>query len=82
NPELRDEVVLQHLSILLSLKAAYIKAIGQSIAFDWSRLKFNIQSKSARGDDHPLQGWEFRMFKAQLGIQHMGGVMLEESYQC
>ncbi|KAG1744622.1 uncharacterized protein EDB91DRAFT_1123517 [Suillus paluster] len=53
NPELGDDVVLRRLSILLSLKAAYIKA-----------------------------GWEFRVFKAQLGVQRMGGVMLEESYQC
>lgn len=82
NPELGDEVVLRRLSILLSLKAAYIKAVGQSTAFDWSRLEFNIPSESARGDDHPLQGWEFRVFKAQLGVQRMGGVMLEESYQC
>ncbi|KAG1854548.1 hypothetical protein F4604DRAFT_1801614 [Suillus subluteus] len=76
NPELGDEVVLRRLSILLSLKAAYIKAVGQSTAFDWSRLEFNIPSESARGDDHPLQGWEFRVFKAQLGVQRMGGVML------
>ncbi|KAG1761842.1 hypothetical protein P692DRAFT_20948395 [Suillus brevipes Sb2] len=82
SPELGDEVVLRRLSILLSLKAAYIKAVGQSTAFDWSRLEFNIPSESARGDDHPLQGWEFRVFKAQLGVQRMGGVMLEESYQC
>jgi hypothetical protein len=82
NPELGDEVILRRLSILLSLKAAYIKAIGQSTAFDWSRLEFNIQSESACGDDHLLQGWEFHMFKAQFGVQCMGGVMLKESYQC
>jgi len=81
-PEYGDEIVLRRLSILLSLKAAYIKAVGQSAAFDWSRLEFNIPKESARGDDHPLQGWEFRVFKAQLGVQRMNGVMLEESYQC
>jgi len=82
NSELGDEVVLRRLSILLSLKAAYIKAVGQGNAFDWLRLEFNIPCESARGDDHPLQGWEFRVFKAQLGVQRIGGVMLEESYQC
>ncbi|KAI9573371.1 hypothetical protein HD554DRAFT_2055427 [Boletus coccyginus] len=80
-PELGDEVVLRRLSILLSLKAAYIKAVGQSRGFDWSRLEFNIPNESARGDDHPLQGWEFRVFKAQLGVQRSGTV-IEESYQC
>ncbi|KAG9308659.1 hypothetical protein JVU11DRAFT_11614 [Chiua virens] len=80
-PELGDEVVLRRLSILLSLKAAYIKAVGQSRGFDWSRLEFNIPNESARGDDHPLQGWEFRVFKAQLGVQR-GGTVIEESYQC
>jgi len=81
-PEYGDEIILRRLSILLSLKAAYIKAVGQGAAFDWSRLEFNIPKESAQGDDHPLQGWEFRVFKAQLGVQRMGGVMLEESYQC
>lgn len=80
-PELGDEVVLRRLCILLSLKAAYIKAVGQSRGFDWSRLEFNIPNESARGDDHPLQGWEFRVFKAQLGVQRSGTV-IEESYQC
>jgi len=80
-PELGDEVVLRRLCILLSLKAAYIKAVGQSRGFDWSRLEFNIPNESARGDDHPLQGWEFRVFKAQLGVQR-GGAVIEESYQC
>lgn len=80
-PELGDEVVLRRLCILLSLKAAYIKAVGQSRGFDWSRLEFNIPNESARGDDHPLQGWEFRVFKAQLGVQRSGAV-IQESYQC
>ncbi|KAF9228212.1 hypothetical protein BS17DRAFT_725205 [Gyrodon lividus] len=80
-PELGDDVVLRRLCILLSLKAAYIKAVGQSRGFDWSRLEFNIPNESARGDDHPLQGWEFRVFKAQLGVQR-NGTVVEESYQC
>jgi len=80
-PEFGDEVVLRRLCILLALKSAYIKAIGQSIGFDWSRLEFNIPAESARGDDHPLQGWEFRVFKANLGVARNGG-LVEESYQC
>lgn len=81
SPEQGDEVVLRRLCILLSLKAAYIKAVGQPRGFDWSRLEFNIPNESARGDDHPLQGWEFRVFKAQLGVQR-NGTVIEEAYQC
>jgi len=76
-----DEVVLRRLCILLSLKQAYIKAIGQPIGFDWSRLEFNIPDETARGDDHPLEGWEFRLFKSQLGVLRSGRI-IEESYQC
>ena len=79
--ELDDDVVLRRLSIILSLKSAYIKAIGQPIGFDWSRLEFNIPEETARGDDHPLQGWEFRVYKAQLGVARSGRIV-EESYQC
>jgi 4'-phosphopantetheinyl transferase len=74
-------VILRRLSILLSLKAAYINAIGQPIGFDWSRLEFNIPERFARGDGHPLQGWEFRVFRAELGVVR-GDELVRESYQC
>ncbi|KAJ7810186.1 hypothetical protein B0H13DRAFT_2477102 [Mycena leptocephala] len=67
-PELGDEVVLRRLCILLALKAAYIHAIGQPPGFDWGRLEFDIPNETARGDGHPLQGWEFRIFRASLGV--------------
>src|SRR5882762_8958591 len=76
-----DEVVLRRLCILLALKQAYIKAIGQPIGFDLSRLEFNIPAETARGDDHPLDGWEFRVFKSQLGVARTDRIV-EESYQC
>jgi 4'-phosphopantetheinyl transferase len=76
-----DDVVLRRLCILLALKQAYIKAIGQPIGFDLSRLEFNIPEETARGDDHPLDGWEFRVFKSQLGVGRTDRIV-EESYQC
>lgn len=76
-----DEVVLRRLCIILSLKQAYIKAIGQPLGFDLSRLEFNIPEETARGDEHPLEGWEFRLFKSQLGVLRSGKI-IEESYQC
>jgi 4'-phosphopantetheinyl transferase len=76
-----DDVVLRRLCIILALKEAYIKAIGQPTGFDLSRLEFNIPEESARGDGHPLQGWEFRIFQASLGVAR-GERLVEESYQC
>jgi hypothetical protein len=81
NLELGEEVVLRRLCILLALKAAYIKAIGQPIGFDWSRLEFNISEETCSGDGQPLTGWEFRLYKAHLGVQRRG-ILIEESYQC
>jgi 4'-phosphopantetheinyl transferase len=81
NLDLGEEVVLRRLCILLALKSAYIKAIGQPIGFDWSRLEFNISEETCSGDGQPLTGWEFRLYKAHLGVQRRG-VLIEESYQC
>ncbi|KAN0136564.1 hypothetical protein V8E53_005611 [Lactarius tabidus] len=80
-PTLGDEVVLRRLCILLALKSAYIKAIGQPIGFDWSRLEFNISEETCSGDGQPLTGWEFRLYKSHLGVQRRG-ILVEESYQC
>ncbi|KAI0045174.1 hypothetical protein FA95DRAFT_1561380 [Auriscalpium vulgare] len=80
-PDLADDVVLRRLCILLALKSAYIKAIGQPIGFDWSRLEFNIPEETCWGDGQPLTGWEFRLYKSQLGVQRHGQ-LIEESYQC
>jgi len=80
-PNLGDEVVLRRLCILLALKSAYIKAIGQPIGFDWSRLEFNISEETCSGDGQPLTGWEFRLYKAHLGVQRRG-ILVEEGYQC
>ncbi|KAJ7054619.1 hypothetical protein C8F01DRAFT_1142019 [Mycena amicta] len=81
SPELGDEVALRRLCILLSLKAAYIKAIGQPPGFDWARLEFDIPRSSATGDGHPLLGWEFRIFRANLGVARKDH-LFEEHYQC
>ena len=76
-----DDVVLHRLCIILALKQSYIKAIGQPIGFDWSRLGFNIPAETALGDGHPLQGWEFQIFKTNLGVARKD-VLIEEQYQC
>jgi len=81
NTDQSDEAILRRLCIVLSLKQAYIKAIGQPLGFDWSRLEFNIPDETASGDGLPLQGWEFRVFKSSLGVARKD-VLVEENYQC
>ncbi|EIW58284.1 uncharacterized protein TRAVEDRAFT_124422 [Trametes versicolor FP-101664 SS1] len=82
-PEQGEEIVMRRLCLLLALKQAYIKAIGQPMGFDWSRLEFNIPEKIATGDGRPLAGWEFRVWTAELGWpipdseEHT-----EQKYQC
>jgi len=80
-PELGEDVVLRRLCILLCLKQAYIRAVGQPLGFDWSRLEFNIPERTATGDKRLLQGWEFRLYKALVGIERKGEPIKEE-YQC
>lgn len=79
--DLTDEHKIRRLCIMLALKSAYIKAIGQPIGFDWSRIEFNLPEKTAKGDDHPLTGWEFRIFKAHIGVARRDQ-LVEEQYQC
>ncbi|KIK51393.1 hypothetical protein GYMLUDRAFT_234097 [Collybiopsis luxurians FD-317 M1] len=91
-PENSDEVVLRRVSIVLTLKEAYNHAVGQPVGFDYSRLEFIVEGSHpshgmtdinpyALGDGIPLQGWEFRLFKAQLGVARQDQLS-EESYQC
>jgi len=72
---------LRRLCIILALKQAYIKAIGQPVGFDWSRLEINFPQRTAHGDGHPLQGWEFRIFEAKVGVAR-GTQLVQERYQC
>lgn len=78
---LTDERRLRRLCIILTLKEAYIKAIGQPIGFDYTRLEFCVGEKWAKGDGHPLQGWEFRIFVVDIGVARKDQ-LVQEKYQC
>lgn len=73
--------MLKRLCIILALKNAYIRAIGQPVGFDHSRLEFNIPNQSAIGDGHPLQGWEFRIWRVNLGVARKD-ILVSEFYEC
>jgi len=76
-----EEAQLRRLCMILTLKQAYIKAIGQPIGFDYSRLEFNMPEKKASADNHPLTGWEFRIWQANLGVARKNK-LVKEDYQC
>ncbi|KIJ56743.1 hypothetical protein M422DRAFT_22898 [Sphaerobolus stellatus SS14] len=79
--KLKEDVILRRLCILLTLKAAYVKAVGQTAGFDYGRIDCNIPEETLKVDGKPVVGWEFRLFKANLGVERHG-VLLEETYQC
>ncbi|KAH9476920.1 4'-phosphopantetheinyl transferase pptA [Psilocybe cubensis] len=76
-----DEIVLKRLCMLIALKESYIKAIGQPMGFDYSRLEFDIPNRRATGDGNLLMGWEFRVFGAKLGVAR-GTILKQEEYEC
>jgi phosphopantetheinyl transferase (holo-ACP synthase) len=76
-----DEVKLKRLCMLLALKEAYIKAIGQPLGFDYTRLEFDVPSSRVLADGTPVLGWEFRIFGAKLGVAR-GTKLKQEEYQC
>ncbi|KAF8517856.1 hypothetical protein JB92DRAFT_3113358 [Gautieria morchelliformis] len=78
---LNDDVILRRLCILLTIKTAYIKALGQPPGFDFSRIDCNIPEETIKVDGRSLGGWEFRLFKANLGVVRKG-LLIEETYQC
>lgn len=76
-----DEIVLRRVLIILTIKSAYIKAIQQPPGFDYRRMECSLPHQTFKVDGQELQGWEIRLFKANLGIQRKE-VLVEEVYQC
>lgn len=79
--ESQDEVVLRRLCIILTVKSAYVKALGQPLGFDYGRIDCDIPNEIIRIDGKPLKGWEIRLFKSNLGVVRKG-LLIEETYQC
>lgn len=76
-----SDAVLRRLCTVLTLKSSYARAIGQNTVFDWARLEFDMERQSATADGHGLTGWEFRIYRARLGVAR-GNKLVEEEYQC
>jgi len=67
--------------IILTLKDAYVKALGQPIGFDLARIECRIPKQTITVDGEPLLGWEFRVFKCHLGVSKHT-IPDETEYQC
>lgn len=76
-----SDLMLKRLCILLALKEAYLKAIGQPPGFDFTRLEFEVPNQRVLQDGHPLVGWEFRIFMSNIGVAR-GTVLKHEEYEC
>lgn len=61
-----EAATLRRLNIILSVKDAYIKAIGQPVGFDYSRIECDVPSKSMTVDGQSLAGWHIRLFAVNL----------------
>jgi len=68
------DLMLKRLYILLALKEAYLKAIGQPLGFD-------VPNQRVLQDGRPLGGWEFRVFTSNIGVAR-GTVLKHEEYEC
>ncbi|KIJ34941.1 hypothetical protein M422DRAFT_31605 [Sphaerobolus stellatus SS14] len=81
DPDLKEDVIIRRLCILLCLKFSYARAIGNFQGFDYKRLNCNIPARTIYLDGLPLTGWEFRLSMVNLGV-YKNGMLVEETYQC
>ena len=82
SPPEPDDTILRRICLLLALKQAYIKAIGQSMGFDRSRLEFDPTNQIAKGDGQILSGWEFRIWQSHIAVLNNDESITEHYYQC
>ncbi|KAH7099102.1 hypothetical protein BKA62DRAFT_621789 [Auriculariales sp. MPI-PUGE-AT-0066] len=87
-PALPVEKKLSRLCIMLAVKEAYLKALGQPHGFDLSRISVNINPggrSTIAVDKQVVNGWEFRLFTADIGAPPPlpeAPRVVQERYQC
>jgi len=59
---------LNRLFVIWTIKESYIKALGQPPGFDFSRVECRIPDEEIYVDGKKLTGWEFRLFKSNVGV--------------
>lgn len=61
-----EATTTRRLNLILCVKDAYIKAIGQQAGFDYSRIDCDVPGKMMSVDGQSLAGWHIRLFAANL----------------
>ncbi|KAG8916986.1 hypothetical protein FRC01_002735 [Tulasnella sp. 417] len=59
-------------------KESYIKALGQPPGFDFSRVECRIPDEEIFVDGKRLTGWEFRLFKSNVGVLRTANSVFRE----
>ncbi|KAG8908252.1 hypothetical protein FRB99_008317 [Tulasnella sp. 403] len=78
SPEDRQRKALNRLFVIWTIKEAYIKALGQPPGFDFSRVECRIPDEEIYVDNKKLTGWEFRLFKANVGVFRSSSSVFKE----
>jgi len=76
--EERQKKALNRLYVIWTMKEAYIKALGQPPGFDFSRVECRIPDEEVYVDGKRLTGWEFRLFKSNVGVVRSANSVFRE----
>ncbi|KIO26398.1 hypothetical protein M407DRAFT_15084 [Tulasnella calospora MUT 4182] len=75
---LRHKRALNRLFVIWTIKESYIKALGQPPGFDFSRVECRIPDEEIYVDGKRLTGWEFRLFKSNVGVLRTSNSVFRE----
>lgn len=74
----REKRALNRLFVIWTIKESYIKALGQPPGFDFSRVECRIPDEEIYVDGKRLTGWEFRLFKSNVGVLRTSNSVFRE----
>lgn len=74
----REKRALNRLFVIWTIKESYIKALGQPPGFDFSRVEARIPDEEIYVDGKRLTGWEFRLFKSNVGVLRTANSVFRE----
>lgn len=79
---MQEDVIIRRLCILLTLKRAYVRAIGQVVGFDYATIDCRVPQRTIFVRGARLTGWEFRLSMVNMGVYKSNIASSEEKYQC
>src|SRR6201996_1467987 len=75
-----EERAVRRLNIILSLKQAYLKAMGQPIGFDFLWINCDVVKEVITVDHSTLDGWEFNILTANIDSHKKTNLMPHPSH--